>query len=243
MTPEELVTATAGPVNALGARFYFDPETLKVGKDMGLDGFRFYGLGRGGVLGDVEPAVVTSAFGYFHPDVIARIWNSAKEIVPPREAARAYLNCSADLGRAGLADVAGLDAFCDAAQQVCSDLNPSGLSLYAGVAAEPLPDDIAGQAMQLIVTHRELRGSQHLLAIVASGMHPSIAHALRRPDDIEMFGWPADIEVPEGAQALLAEVDELTNDLNASAYSSLSDSQRDAFVAGVRGIDEAFADG
>lgn len=243
MSPEELVAATAGPVYTLGSRFYFAPETLKVGKEMGLDGFRFYVLGRGGVLGDVEPAVVTSAFGYFHPDGIARIWNSAKEIVAPREAARAYLNCSADLGRTGLADVSGLEAFCDAAEQVCSDLNPSGLSLYAGIAAEPLPDDVAGRAMRLVVTHRELRGSQHLLAIVASGMHPSIAHALRRPDDIETFGWPADIEVPEDARAQLGEVDQLTDDLNAAAYSSLTDSQRDAFVAGVTAIDEALAVG
>ena len=66
-TPEELVATTASTVNGLGARFYFDPSTLAKGKELGLDGFRFYVLGRGGVLGDVESAVITSAFGYFNP--------------------------------------------------------------------------------------------------------------------------------------------------------------------------------
>lgn len=241
MTPEELVSTTAGPVNALGARFYFDPATLAVGKEKGLDGFRFYVLGRGGVLGNVEPAVVTSAFGYFQPGLIAHIWNSARETLPPREAARVYLGCNADLGRPVLADVAGLAAFCDAAEQVCSDVSPSGLSLYAAVAAEPLPDDLPGRAMQLIVAHRELRGSQHLLANAASRLHPSIAHALRRPDDIKTFGWPEDLEIPSGARAQLDEADRLTNQLAADAYGCLSDEQRDSFAAGVAAIDEAFA--
>lgn len=241
MTPAELVSATSPAVNALGARFYFHTATLAAGKELGLDGFRFYALGRGGVLGDVESAVVTSAFGYFHPDVVDRIWNSAKEVLAPRAAAAAYLACNADLGRQVLGTVGGLDAFCAAAEKVCGGVNPAAFALYAGVAAEPLPDDLPGRAMQLLVVHRELRGSLHLVAIVASGLHPSHAHALRRPGDLETFGWPADLDPPDDAAARLAAADALTDDLAAAAYAPLSDVERRAFVSGVEAIDAAFA--
>ena len=75
-------------IGSIGAAFYFHPDTVAKGKEVGLDGFRFYVLGRGGVLGDVEPDVVHAAFGYFHTGLIDKIWISAKEIVAPRDAAR-----------------------------------------------------------------------------------------------------------------------------------------------------------
>ena len=139
---QELVAQTAANVGSLGAKYYFHPNTLAVGKELGLDGFRFYVLGRGGVLGDVEPAVVTSAFGYFNPGTIAKIWTSGCEKVAPRDAARAALGANAELGRETLGGAAGLAEFCAAAEQVVADVNPAGLSMYAGIAAEPLPEDL-----------------------------------------------------------------------------------------------------
>jgi hypothetical protein len=51
MTPEELTAAASPRIGAMGSVFYFVPETAARGKELGLDGFRFYVLGRGGVLG------------------------------------------------------------------------------------------------------------------------------------------------------------------------------------------------
>ncbi len=75
----EFIAAAAGPIGVLGASHYFAPGTVAIGKERGIDGFRFYFLGRGGVLGDVESEVVASAFGYFHPALVEKMWNSAKE--------------------------------------------------------------------------------------------------------------------------------------------------------------------
>ncbi len=238
MTPEQLVAETSLPMNSLGAVYYFHPDTLAVGKELGLDGFRWYVLGRGGVLGDVEAPVVQSAFGYFHGDVIAKMWNSARDTVAPRQASTRHLQCNADIGRAKLQDVAELEAFCEAAEAVIATVDPSALALYAGYAAEPLPDDVAGRAMQLFIVHRELRGSQHLAAIVAAGLHPGVAHALRRPADIDTFGWNG-IEIPPGAQVQLDAIDLQTNVLNAAAYAPLSDAQRRAYVDGVNAATQA----
>lgn len=241
MTPQELVSTTAAPVGALGARFYFDPPTLAVGKEHDLDGFRWYYLGRGGVLGDVEASVVTSAFGYFAPALSDKIWNSAREKMAPRDAARRYLQCNADLGRQVLVESDVLAAFCDAAEASASAVSPAGLALWAGIAAEPLPDDLAGRAMQLIVSHRELRGSQHLAAIVGAGLPVDVAHALRRPDDVATFGW-GDITIPDGAAETLAAVDRATDALSEQVYSTLSEEQRQAFADGVAHMTAAFED-
>lgn len=240
MTPEELVSETAGPINRLGAIYYFHPSTLAHGKELGLDGMRFYLLGRAGVLGNVESPVVTSAFGYFAPAVVDKLWSTAKETLAPREAARAALECNAKIGRESLADVDGLAAFCAAAEQVVADTNPAALSLYAGVAAEPMPEDLPARALHLAVLHRELRGSVHLAAIIAAGIHPGVAHAIRRPGDVETFGWPADIAISDDDRAKLNAVDEVTNERSADHYRSLSDDQRADFVAGVRAMTTAF---
>lgn len=116
MTPLEIVQRTSPVVNEAGNRFHFHPDTLARGKELGLDGFRFYILGRGGVLGDVESAVVASAFGYFHPSVVESMWTSASEIMAPRNAAREYLACADRLGIQQLDGLPGLDSFNEAAE-------------------------------------------------------------------------------------------------------------------------------
>jgi len=239
MTPLELVQSTSPPINGAGAAFYFEPATLARGKELGLDGFRFYALGRGGVLGDVEPAVVTSAFGYFAPGVVEAIWSSAKERMAPRDAAREYLRCAEDFGRSRLSDVDELDAFNDAAEAVTSAVDVSALALFAGVAAEPLPDDAPARAYRNVIALRELRGSVHLLAVVASGLHPATAHAIRRPDDVAAFGWDPAPDVTDEQRAQLAAADELTDRLLTTWYEVLTDEQRAALAAGASAISAA----
>ncbi|MEZ5343894.1 MAG: hypothetical protein R2706_21375 [Acidimicrobiales bacterium] len=233
MTPQELMDATAPKVGALGGSFYFAPATLAVGKEHGLDGMRFYILGRGGVLGDVAPAVVTSAFGYFHPAAIAKLWDSAKEIVAPRTAADLYNECCADFGRQKLADVDGLAEFCDAAETLVAACPLGALSLYAGWTAQPLADDLPARAMQLIALLREQRGSAHLAAIVASGLRPEVAHAMKRPDMVSTFGWDPAPAFDDSHSALASRAEALTDDALRDIFGVLSDAQAAAYLAGV----------
>jgi len=236
MLAQELIYAVSPTIGKAGAAFYFHPDTLARGKELGLDGFRFYMLGRGGVLGDVESDVVASAFGYFHRALVARIWTTAKARCNPREAARAYMECCAHLGRSTLADVEGLSEFCEAAEAVIAATNPAGLSLYAGVAAEPRAEDLPGRAIQLVAVLRELRGSSHLLAVVASGVAPEVAHAIRRPNDVTTFGWDPAPEVTNADLANLDAAEALTDGLLINAYDALDDSSKAALLAGTQAI-------
>lgn len=233
----ELLAAACPPIGALGSAFYFVPETLARGKELGLDGYRFYFLGRGGVLGDVEAPVVASAFGYFEPGVVARLWDSAREVVPPRDAGRAYLGCAHDMGRRLLGGIDGLDAFCAAAEAVADAAEVAALALFAGVRGEPLPDDAPARAMQLLVALRELRGSAHLVAVRAVGLAPKVAHYLRRPDDFALFGWQeAPPAVGDEERRLLRDADELTDRLVGPAYAVLDEGGQRHLLDGLARI-------
>lgn len=240
MTPEHLVERVDPVIGSLGAAFYFVPETLARGKEIGLDGLRFYFLGRGGVLGDVEYQVVQSAFGYFAPLMVAKMWDTGRERtgLSPRQVGRLYVECSREYGRRHFGAVEGLGGYCGAAEKVVDHAHPAGLSLFAALAAEPLPDDLPARAMQLTTVLRELRGSTHLLAVVASGVEPKVAHYFRRPNDLTLFGYGED-EVPAlgGEQRrAIAAADALTDRLMAGVYARLSESERADLAAGVESL-------
>ncbi len=218
----ELVRTVSPVVRKLGAAWYFTPETMQVGAELGLDGFRFYFLGRGGVLGDVEWPVVHAAFGYFEPSLLEKMWTSGSARARPRDAARAHLRACAEHGRRHLSDVDGLGAFCEAAEAVVREArrDPAGLSLFAGVASEPLPDDLPGRAMVVTAVLRELRGSAHLLAVAASGLPTPVAHRISRPDDMALFGWgPGSVPEPTAAdRAAHRAAEELTDQMVGRFY-------------------------
>ncbi len=241
METAEVVEATAAPIGSAGAAFYFNPDTLAKGKEIGLDGFRFYVLGRGGVMGDVSAKVIESAFGYFSEALVDKIWNSAKERVEPAKAAEVYLQCNADLGRARLGDVPGLAEYCAAAEQVVAAARPAALPLFAGISSAPVPEDLPGKALHLTAVLRELRGSVHLLSIAAVGLDNAVAHAIRRPDDVATFGYETAPPVSDSDRALLAEADELTNRLMAGPIGALDSSGGQALVDGANAINNVFS--
>jgi hypothetical protein len=221
------VAAVSSPIGRIGGSFYFADATVERGNELGLQGRRFYFLGRGGVLGDVEPAVVASALGYFNVSLIEHLWNSARLAVPPRTAAREHLACAAAFGRSHFAGIDHLAEFCAAMEHVRDAVHPAGLALFAGFSAEPLVEDSAGRAMQLAVVLRELRGSAHLLAVISQLLDPKIAHYLRRPDAWEAFGYrdEAPPAVDDTHRARLAAADELTDRLVTPAWATLDDRQ------------------
>jgi helix-turn-helix protein len=239
MDPRETAATIAPKTADIGSAFYFHPDTVATAKGHGLDGFRMYFLGRGGVLGDVEPDVVLSAFGYFEPGLLAHMWNTAKAIMPPRDAARVYMAANHDLGRAMLADVAGLDDYADAAAAVVAAADVGGYPLFAGVRAEPVPADAPARAIHLGMVLRELRGSVHLAAIRAAGLTTLTAHAIKRPADVELFGWKQSPEITDDDRARHDHAEAMTNDMLAGSFDVLDEAGAAALVAGTEAIHAA----
>jgi len=243
MNDQELIAAACPIINDAGWAFYFTPETGARGAALGLDPYQFYAMGRGGVLGDVEPAVVSAAFGYFNPALVAGLWSSAKAIVAPRVAGAAYMEASGDHGRLKLSAVEGLEAFVAAAEKVLAATDVDGFSLFAGIAAEPRADDLPARAMQLLTVLREYRGGAHLVAIRSVGLTTKVAHFAKRPDDIAMFGWSAADapEIDDEVVAKMAAAEALTDALVAPAYAVLNAGERESFVSVLHAIQVALA--
>jgi len=222
-----------------GSAFYFTPASLAKGDAVGLDRGQWYFLGRGGVLGDVEPAVVTAAFGFFNPAIVAMVWNAAKAKVAPRAAGTLFMEACADHGREKLAGVDSLAAFVASAEKVVAAAEVDGLSLFAAVAAEPLADDLPGRAMQLVAVLREFRGSAHLIAVRAVGLSAKVAHFVSRPNDGRMFGYPEPIVPTDADRAAMVEAEAVTDRIVAPAYAVLTEAERADFIASVQAIDAA----
>jgi hypothetical protein len=191
------------------------------------------------VLGDAEPAVVTAAFGYFNPSVVAAVWGAARAKVTPRAAGALFMECCADHGRAKLGAVAGLAPFAASAEKVVAAAEVDGLSLFAGIAAEPLAEDLPGRAMQLVAVLREFRGSAHLIAVRAAGVSAKVAHFVSRPNDGRMFGHADSVEPTAADRAAMADAERITDRIVAPAYAVLTEAERAEFVAVLQAIEAA----
>ena len=244
MTDDELLAAACPIIGSAGSSFYFAPETIARGEAEGLDRGAFYFLGRGGVLGDVDAAVVSAAFGFFNPAVVARVWNGARSKMAPRAAGALHLVCCAEHGRRRLSSVPGLEAFNASCEKILAATDGDSLPLFAAINAEPRVDDAPGRAMQLIAVLREFRGSAHLLAVRAAGVRSRDAHLVHRPDMARAFGW-AEGDTPEleadELHTRLEAAEKLTDDLVRAAFAVLDQQERTAFVATLQAIAAALA--
>lgn len=233
-TPElmSFVEQTYPLINKVGGAYYFTPETLAYGKSIGLNGLQFYFGGRGGVLGDVEEPVVTSAFAYFAPSMVKKFWDGAKQVLPPRQIAREHFTCAHEFGRNLIGPIEGLVDFNELCAKVRFTIDPAGLALYAGLAAEPMPADPQAAAYQNIMVLREFRGSAHIIAILGSGLDIHVADAISSPENIKVHGYPEDaLPIPtDEEREIMKRADALTNELTAKAYAILTPQERERFT-------------
>lgn len=243
MTNQELMNTACPLIGELGAAFYFVPETMAKGKELGLGGMEFYVLGRGGQMGNTDGHAVAAAFGYFNPTFLNKVWSDAAAKCDPRAAGTAHLECAAALGRSKLSGVTGLAELIDALEAVNNAANPDGLALYAAIRTEPLASDAPARALQLIAILREFRGSAHLVALRAVGVPAPVAHAAKRPDMWKMFGYPEEDmpEITDAVKAQMKEAEVLTDKIVEPAYAVLTEAQRSALVNGLNAVKAALS--
>lgn len=225
----------SAPVGALGGAFMLDPAVLGPGKDVGYPGgFSYYVVGRGGVLGDVDADVIVSAFGFFAPTLVRKLWEAGVVVEGPRAAADRYTLGCAQWGRTRLQGATGASRLVELLEKVVDRADASGLSLFSGWRAQPRPDDDLGRAYLLVHVFRELRGSAHLAAVLASGLTPLEA-VLTNPSSrapsaeaqAEKFGWSAPFPDVSRQAAEFEAAERLTNALVARHLEVLSASELD----------------
>lgn len=200
MSHLETARAIARPIGDLGGAFMLDGATYARGAELGFSGIDFYVLGRGGVLGDTTPDVVSAAFFFWNPEQVRTQWASARTVMDPARAALEWADLCHAYGDAHLPDLGPLDRFCELAAKVCAAASPAGVALFAGWRELPLPDvdRPKARAQHLLNALRELRGGLHGGAVLAMGLSPAEAVVLHSPGMAPIFGWdPAAIPVDD----------------------------------------------
>lgn len=212
------------------------PEVLGPCKDAGYpNGFAYYVAGRGGVLGDVDADVVVSAFSFFEPGLVRKLWDSGVAVEGARASARRYGAACASFWTERLAGFSGCARLAELGERVIDGADSSGLALFAGWRGEARPSVASERAGYVLHLLREMRGSAHIVAVVASGLSPLDAVlATSGAEGAQRFGWaPPFADVPTTVKDA---AESLTDSIVARLYaSSLDEAELAEFVSLVEG--------
>lgn len=242
MTPQECVKGVAGPVGRLGGAWMFDAATDARGRELGLSTWSWYHCGRGGVLGDADSSVVVAAFGFFPPALQAEAWDNGVAVLPAQEIAGHYAQACSAWGRRVFGEGTGVaaDRLADLLVTAMGAAEPAGLPLFAGWRAllADGPTDGPGRLALALQVAREHRGGNHLVAVVATGVHPLQAVMSGRygAKNAEFFEWPQPWPDPSLAKEQMAEAEAVTDRLVAPAYAALTADERAELTEGLRAL-------
>ncbi|HKT00198.1 MAG TPA: hypothetical protein VJT31_11765 [Rugosimonospora sp.] len=192
MTPEQTGAAAKRAVLELGGAFAECPKTLRRARQLGLTGWAFYVVGRGGVLGDVRSDTVAAALGFIAADAVRDGWDAARKVGSLYEIAERYREQCCRWGRENLDSFPRVARLVALAEEVMLAADPAGMPLFAAWRAMPMPEDGLG-ARAAVLGHllREHRAAAHMVAIRDGGLTPLEA-VLAGPDGeagAVAFGW------------------------------------------------------
>jgi hypothetical protein len=237
-TPLEAATLTAKFTGDLGSHFMLDAATYTRGGELGFDGLGFYFAGRGGALGDVDADVVSATFGFFHPDTVRAAWDASATVMDRLAAADAFAACGHDWARKHLSSDVDLGGLAELAGTIAAAASPAGVPLFAAWRRLGEPDDDAALALHRMNLLRELRGGLHLGSVLAAGLAPEEALAIKTPFMAALFGWPESGDASSSREAW-EQAEAATNVAMARVLAALSDQERARFVAVCAEVESA----
>ena len=226
----------AGPVGEVGARFYFDDATRSRAKELGLRSIEYYGLGRAGVMGDVEPAAVARAFTFFSGAAIDRMYSVPRRRFRPSEAAAHYLASADAYAERVYVDLDDdlLAGVADMTFRVAAIVPEGRYPVFDGYRRAGRANSAAASAYRGVILLRELRGGVHIDAVGESGLSPADAAFLEDPAIFSLHGYADEdrSDFADGPQRRNF-AEDATSETMADFFSVLADNERERLVAGV----------
>jgi hypothetical protein len=247
MNSYELETEINAQVQKIGMSFYFEPGTAEIGKQSGLNIVEFYGMGRGGVLGDVGTKDVAEAFWFFHDDAIEGFYGSVKVKIEPVAAAERHLEAAyvhAEERFSSIPDET-VRAFADAARKTIDAVPTGQYALFDGYRQFPVPAKSIRAAYLSTILLRELRGGVHIETTRQMGVAPNEACFVSSEFIFKLHGY-GDADLPVDSAELrerMAKAEELTTSTMAGYLDVLSDAERVDVSAGVAAMTHTLAQG
>jgi hypothetical protein len=246
MNSLELADVTADPIQVLGMSFYFDALTGVRAKESGLNIYEYYGLGRGGTLGNVDADDIVEAFHFFHPRMFERMWTAAKEKADPVTVAADYVQAAyAFADRTfGAIDAQVLSDFAAAVHKVAAAVESGHHQLVDGYKQYEVPANPVHAAYLGCILMRELRGCVHIDAVNEVGLSALEACYLQDPMIFTLHGYVEDetpTMTPEQA-AKKGEAEVLTSAMMGECFGVLSDDERQHLADGALAMYAALRD-
>lgn len=237
MNSSDLADVTSVPIQVLGMSFYFDPLTGARAKASGLNIYEYYGLGRGGTIGNVDLEVIVEAFTFFHPRFFERLWTLAKEKADPVTVAADYVEAAYEYADRtfGAVDVSVLRDFAAAAHKVAASVESGHHRLVDGYKQYDVPANPVHAAYLGCILMRELRGCVHIDAVSEVGLSALEACYLQDPMIFKLHGY-VDEETPIVTPEIASKKDEaeaLTASMMSECFSVLSDDERQHLADGA----------
>jgi hypothetical protein len=215
-------------IRRLGGTFMKSEQAHRDARLLGLADFPYYFAGRGGVLGDIGPDALAALFPFFPAELVRAGWRTGRCRLPPHQAGLRYAETCQSWARARLAGFAGAERLAELLATVADGAASSGLPLFAGWRAVPLPADPPGRVVQLAHVLREHRGGLHAIAVAAAGLTPLQATLARDRGQTraQFLRWTQPYpEITDGVRKRRAAAEELTDQLAAPAYAVLGNTQ------------------
>jgi len=240
-------TSVAGPIQTLGMSYYFDSNTAELAAGLGLNVFEFYGLGRAGVLGDVDADTVTEAFYFFHDNAIDMLWTRSREkgdieVVVPAHLEAAYQYAERTFAAI---DEATLRDYADAARIVIDAVPGGRYALFDGYRAAEVPASPVRAAYLATILLRELRGGVHIDSVKAVEIAAAHACYATNASIFKLHGYSED-DAPTPSDELteaMQRAETMTTTQMAVYLEVLNAEQLSAFEAGVNAMAAAQAAG
>src|ERR1700730_11817495 len=105
-----LVQSTSVPIHDMGTAIYLSPDVMGWAGEWGWSNpFAFYFAGRGGMLGEVNNDVVTSALGWVCPDAVSARDKGGIGVAGARGAAERMAEAHSKWGDKHFAEIEGLE--------------------------------------------------------------------------------------------------------------------------------------
>jgi hypothetical protein len=230
------VQATSVPIHDIGTAIYLSPDVFEWAREWGWSNpFAFYFAGRGGMLGEVTPDVVTSAMGWFAPTAIAAMYTEGAAVAGARAASERMAEAHARWGDKYYAGVDGLDEAVSVSEEVVNGLEGSAIPLFVGWREATPSETAAGRAAQLMQMLREWRGGLHLVATTAVGLSPLEAILTNEGEgQAKFFGWSDPFPDVSAIKAKHDEAEAITDRLCAATLAqALPTDKLPAFEASV----------
>jgi hypothetical protein len=230
------VQSTSVPIHDIGTAIYLSSDVFGWAGEWGwTNPFAFYFAGRGGMLGEVTPDVVTSAMGWFCPDAVAAMYAEGVGVTGARGAAERMAEAHAKWGDKYYAGVDGLDQKVAVTEEAVTGLEGSAIPLFVGWRQAPKSDTPAGRAAQLMQMLREWRGGLHLVATTAVGLSPLEAILTNEGEgQAKFFGWSEPFADVSAIKAKHDEAEAMTDRLCAASLAgALPADKLPAFEAAV----------